>query len=80
LRYGGSIDYIRLVQFSVFDLKDMYAILGLATAVQAHIHNRSWKMIKKSMEFKESVRELKEYINHEYKVIKNIPAIFTKKL
>jgi hypothetical protein len=70
LLYGGSIDYIRLVQFTVFDLKDMYGILGLAVLVQAHIHNRSWQMIKRGLPFKGTLAEFKEYINYEYMVIK----------
>jgi hypothetical protein len=78
LVYKGSIDYIRLVQFAVFDLKDIYGMLALAVLVQAHIHNRSWQMVKKVLAFKGSFTELKEYINYERTVIKNIPIIFKK--
>jgi lipoprotein signal peptidase len=78
LIYGGSIDYIRLVQSTVFDLKDMYGVLAVAVFVQSLIHNRSWQMIKRVLAFKGSLTEFKEYINCEYKVIKNIPAFFKK--
>jgi lipoprotein signal peptidase len=79
LFYGGSIDYISLVQFAVFDLKDMYGVLAVAVFAQAHIHNQSWQMIKKSLAFKGSLTEFKEYINYERAVIKNIPAFFKEK-
>jgi hypothetical protein len=79
LIYGGSIDYIRLAQFSVFDLKDMYGVLAAATAVQSGIHNRSWQAIKKSMGFKESLAECKEYITYERMTFKKIWLSFCKK-
>lgn len=78
LAYEGSIDFIRLAQFGVFDLKDVYGTLAVSAAIQAEIHNRSWQMIKRVLAFKGSLTEFKEYINCEYKVIKNIPAFFKK--
>jgi hypothetical protein len=79
LMYGGSIDYIRLAQFSVFDLKDMYGVLAAATAVQCGIHNRSWQMIKKSLKSSGSLTEFKEYITYERAAFKKIRRSFCKK-
>jgi hypothetical protein len=79
LMYGGSIDYIRLVQSSAFDLKDMYGVLAVAVFAQAHIHNRSWQAIKKSLKSSGSLAEFKEYINYERMAFKKMWQSFCKK-
>jgi hypothetical protein len=78
LFYGGSIDYIRLVQFTVFDLKDMYGLLGMAVFVQAYIHNRSWQMIKKGLMFNGALAEFKGYITMNVMAIKKIKMSFLR--
>jgi lipoprotein signal peptidase len=78
LFYGGSIDYMRLVQFAIFDAKDVYALLGVAVYVQANIHNRKWQIIKRSLSLKGGLADLKKYIKYERAAIENIKTSFNK--
>jgi hypothetical protein len=65
---------------TVFDIKDMYGILGIAVFVQAYIHNRSWQMIKRGLTFKGTLTEFKDYISYEHLVIKKILRSFFRNI
>jgi lipoprotein signal peptidase len=65
--YGGTYDYVQFTQFLVFDLKDVYCVLGLCTIVQANVHNQSRDVLKK--EFLKPSPDI-EYFKYEYDNVK----------
>jgi lipoprotein signal peptidase len=65
--YGGTYDYIQLTQFLIFDLKDIYGMLGLCIIIQANVHNQSRDVLKR--ELLKSLSDI-EYFKYEYANVK----------